>query len=145
MRFSLPPLQRVSFRLKELKPLVVQYFKFGTVGGIATITHIGLFAALIELVDMPPLGANGLAFSLAVFISFFGHSRWTFSKESRRRALPNAFLCFMIVALFGLGLNSAIVYLVIDLMAFHYIFAIMVMVSATPLILFTLNKLWAFR
>ncbi|HEX9808560.1 MAG TPA: GtrA family protein [Alphaproteobacteria bacterium] len=133
---------------RRIAPLAVQYLRFGAVGVAATLTHVGLFAALIEFGGMAPLLANLVAFAVAVGVSFAGHYLWTFVEDrpgpGRWRA-TRAMGRFLVVALVGLALNSLVVYLVVHALALPYGYAILVMVSAVPVVLFLLNKFWAFR
>lgn len=123
-----------------------QYARFGVIGLAATAVHVTLFALLIEGAEAPALLANLLAFCSAVLVSFAGHFWWTFRAErlsSRRRAHAVLFR-FAGVALCGLGLNSLVVYLIVDLFETSYHYAILLMVSVVPLAVFTLSKFWAF-
>ncbi|MFQ5468497.1 MAG: GtrA family protein [Kiloniellaceae bacterium] len=128
--------------------LARQYLKFATVGGAATVTHVGLFAALIEWAELAPLLANLAAFCTAVGVSFLGHYHWTFAAPdaapTARAGMDRSLPRFALVALFGLGLNSLVVYVVTGLLALSYLYAIAIMVSAVPVVLFALNKFWAF-
>lgn len=129
--------------------LAVQYFKFGLVGVVATVTYVGLFAGLIELAGLAPLLANFVAFPTALGVSFVGHHGWTFAPDRKRGAAPprvrRAFVKFFIVALIGLGLNSVVVYVVTESLALSYLYAIVLMVTVVPIVVFLLNKYWAFR
>ena len=81
---------------------------------------------------------------LGVNVSFFGHRRWTFRRRSRGR-VPRSLARFWVVALLGFALNTwvrppgyrharARLWLGIPLIA-----------GVTPVVTFTLSKLWAFR
>jgi putative flippase GtrA len=129
--------------------LARQYLRFGLVGGVATLTHVLIFAAAIELFACPPLLANVIGFVVAVGVSFFGHYRWTFSwpaEAAYALPLPRLALArFAAVALLGLVLNSAVVGLVTGLLGLDYVYAIPPMILVVPVVLFLLGKFWAFR
>ncbi|RMD63431.1 MAG: GtrA family protein [Alphaproteobacteria bacterium] len=130
--------------------LVLQYGRFAIVGGAATVVHVSLFAGLIEGTGMAPLLANLIAFSVALGVSFLGHNCWTFAALRRRSAtVPErtrrTFARFVAAALFGLGLNSLVVYLITGVLALSYVHAIAVMVTAVPVIMFVINRQWTFR
>lgn len=126
--------------------LLVQFSQFLTVGGLATLTHITVFVALIESLDVRPLLANLYAFCVAFTVGFSGHFYWTFAHEksadSRQPGL--AVWRFLLVSLLGLALNSLVVYTVVGLLSWSYVYAVVVMVTLVPLLLFLLNKTWAF-
>ena len=123
-----------------------QYARFGVVGLAATAAHITLFALLIEVAEAPALVANLLAFCSAILVSFAGHFWWTFRAE-RLRSRPRAYAVlvrFVGVALCGLGLNSLVVYLIVELFETSYRYAILLMVSVVPRAVVTLSQDWAF-
>lgn len=137
-----PLLQARRCTPERLIDLVLQYLKFGVVGLAATATHVLVFVALIEEVQATPLVANVLAFCVAVFVSYFGNFRWTFRHEAPTTA---TFVRFACVSLVGLGLNSAVVYAVMDVAGRSYVVAVVVMVTLVPLVVFALNRLWSFK
>jgi putative flippase GtrA len=124
-----------------LPGVALQYIRFAGVGAAATAVHVALFAALIELLQISALVANLAAFGAALLLSFVGHCRWTFRlRESHWPALRR----FTVVAVLGLGLNSAIAYGIADRLGWHYACAVALMVTVTPVTLFLLSRRWAF-
>jgi putative flippase GtrA len=118
-----------------------QYIRFAGVGAVATAVHVTLFAALMELLQISALLANLAAFGAAMLLSFAGHCRWTFRlREHHWPALRR----FTVVAVLGLGLNSAIAYGIADRLGWHYACAVTLMVTVTPVTLFLLSRRWAF-
>jgi putative flippase GtrA len=107
-----------------------------------------LFAGLIELAGAAPLLANFAAFCVAVGVSFFGHFHWTFAGEHLRPGgntrVNRTFARFFAVAVFGLGLNSLAVYVITDVLMMSYLYSAGLMVTVVPVILFVINKYWAF-
>ena len=125
-----------------LRGVALQYIRFAGVGAAATAVHIVLFAALIELLQISALVANLAAFGAALLLSFVGHCRWTFRlQDGHWRALGR----FTVIAVLGLGLNSAIAYGIADRLNWHYAYAVVAMVTATPVALFLLSRCWAFE
>jgi putative flippase GtrA len=100
-----------------------------------------LFAILIELGQISALVANLAAFGAALLLSFIGHCRWTFRLRTGRWP---ALRKFTVVAVFGLGLNSAIACGIGDQLGWHYGYAVVAMVTVTPVALFLLSRCWAF-
>jgi putative flippase GtrA len=137
-------------RARRFVRLVAQYTKFGTVGLAATATHVLAFALLIEAGGLSPLAANLAAFGVALFVSFLGHFHWTFRWEIdgadalRRHTAGAALARFGLVALIGLALNSLAVYAVVNVLLLPYAYAIAVMLSVVPLLVFAMSKLWVF-
>jgi len=125
---------------------LLQLLRFGVVGAIASITHVGVFVVLIEAFEMPPLSSNFFAFCVAFTCSYLGHFHWTFRKTGRQQApgwntpLPK----FLVVALTGLLLNTLAVWTVVDALGQPYGYAVVLMLTVVPASLFLLSKLWAF-
>lgn len=128
----------LGIRIREL-------LAFGGVGGIATLVHVAVFSLLLETTAISPLQANLLAFSVAFLFSFSGHYHLTFGHVTSVNPQPRrALLRFLVVALIGLALNSAVVELITGLLHLHYFYAVALMVTAVPACLFLLSKYWAF-
>jgi putative flippase GtrA len=117
--------------------------RFGIVGVAATAVHVGTVVVLVESGLQPnPLLANLIAFSLAVFVSYFGHNLWTF--RARERNLPQ-FLRFLVTTVVALGLNQLILYIVVRLLHWDYRIGLLLVTVLVPLFVYTLARLWVFR
>ena len=130
--------------------LIFQYAKFGVVGVLATLVHIGMFVTLIETFRVWELLSNFIAYCTALGVSFFGHSYWTFkadpSKDNDKGLTKqNSFIRFWVVSLSGLVINTMIVFLVTETWQASYYYAIALMVTVTPLFVFTVSKVWVFK
>lgn len=135
-------------QLSGLFEIAVQYLKFGIVGVVATAVHASLFVSAVRI-GVEPVAANISAFCVAVVGSFVGHFHWTFRADPaasdvdpRQRSV--ALLKFIAVALIGLGLNSAGVYVVAYALELDAAYAVLFMVFVVPPVVFILNRLWAF-
>lgn len=126
--------------------ILLQVLKFGSVGLAATLTHVGLFVLAVETLGLAPLAANVAAFSVAVLVSFAGHFHWTFRPppDEDRREWTGALARFIAVALFGLTLNSLLVYVTVNMLHLPYLVAAALMASVVPVFLFLLSRFWAF-
>lgn len=120
-----------------------QILKFAIVGGLATATHAGLFAFIIEAQIAQALEANFIAFAVAFLISFLGQYHWTF-RNTGDSHWTRKILKFLVVALTGLGLNTAGVLIIVDWLLLPYPFAVIFMVTVVPATTFIINKKWAF-
>ena len=117
----------------------LQYGRFLLVGVAATVVHVLVYAGAVEYLALRPLVANALRFAVAVQVSFFGHRRWTFRAASGSRGR------FWAVAILGFAVNSLFVRLVTVNLGLAYYWAIPLIGGVTPVLTFTLSKLWAFR
>ena len=125
---------------------IVQGLKFGAVGGAATAVHVVAFILWIELAGLSPLWANVAAFCVAITVAFTGHFSWTFRhrEPTRQGSWRGAFAKFVVVALFGLGMNSLCVFVVVDALAWPYLVAAVLMATLVPACVFALSKFWVF-
>lgn len=134
--------------INTILKLGFQYTKFGIVGALSSVVHVSIFIALIELFSIWELYANFFAFLVAVTVSYTGNIMWTFSNAlpTNSKVDHRGFIIrFLITALFGLIINSAIVYIFSDILEMEYYFSAMLMLTITPLLVFILNKIWVFR
>jgi len=80
-------------------------------------------------------------------VSFIGHKHWTFNAQTKSSSsrwyqyMPK----FVLTTLFGLGLNTLIVYLTVFVLDLPHSYAVPFMLSIVPVVTFLLNKLWVFR
>ncbi len=128
--------------MKSLRELIKQLFRFGIVGGLATLMNSGIFLLLVKIVHFPPLLGNLLAFLFAFLISYFGHFIWTFeNKEHNYQKL----IKFFIIALLGLGINTGFIWWIMHVLHQSAFIAILPMLFVTPLIVFFINRTWVFN
>ena len=116
--------------------------RFAISGGLATAVHASLFVSLIEWFSMRPFIAAGVAFSVALLVSYGMNYHWTFSVSGPHRVmLPR----FVAVAVLGLFLNLGITYTMVDVLGYWYGYALLLVVMLVPLMTFVLSKLWVFN
>ena len=123
------------------RPLLEQIIRFGAVGAAASATHVAVALVMIERQGLPVLTSNGLAFTVAVLLSYIGNHSWTFLRAgSHDRHLPR----FVVVSLAGLALNQSIVFTTVTLAGFPYIVGILIVIAVVPVLTFLLSRSWAF-
>ena len=119
-----------------------QISRFGLVGVLATVTHVGVGLGLNKFAGMLPFWANMIAFGCALGVSFFGQTRLTFPDST---ADGGAFMRFAVVAVSGLGLNQLIVWVVTSRFGGPYELALAIIIFTVPGVTFLLLKFWALR
>lgn len=124
-----------------MKP-IARLWRFGSVGGLATLVHVGVGMGVHHLAGAAPLVANTVAFSAAVLVSFHGQTRLTFP-DARRNAA--AFLRFVATALAGFALSQFIVWIVTGPSEERYWLALALSVATVPALTFILLRHWALR
>lgn len=119
-----------------------QAIRFAVVGVVATLTHIGILTLGVERFGMNPVLASTLGFIAAVAASYVLNRRWTFkSTESHGKTLWR----FVVVSLFGLALNTAMMVVLVQHFHWWYLWAQLGVLLVVPLSNFLLNRYWTFN
>lgn len=100
-------MRNIINQLKKNK-LFIQIFKFGIVGGIATLIDMSFLYVFKEICKFPIEIANTLSFSIAVIYNYIASTKWVFDvdKENSKRK----FCLFIIFSIIGLIINDGIMY-----------------------------------
>ena len=125
------------------RPGLRQFVKFSIVGVVNTIASASVYTFGTRILKLDPLVANGLAFVVAVTISFFLNKRWTF--RDRRQASVGQYSKFFTVAIIGFGLSEIIILWLHHILQVHDLIAFAI---ATVVVLFWnfgVNRWWTFR
>ncbi|GGY35798.1 polysaccharide biosynthesis protein GtrA [Bacterioplanes sanyensis] len=123
---------------QQLRQLLGQLLRFGLVGGLATLVHLGV--AFFVLQQWPQLSAfwvNLVAFVVAFQVSFWGHSRFTFRQQGH-------WLKFLTVTVTGFAINNSFLWLFLTLGVEDSFVAICLSVALVPLFVFVASRLWVF-
>lgn len=114
---------------------------YALVGGLATVVHYLVMAALIELGHVGAGLAAATGASCGALTAYAGNRRFTFdSRAGHARALPR----FLAVAALGAATSAALVHAGTAWLGLHYLPP---QVVATALVLFAgyaLNRHWSF-
>lgn len=119
-----------------------QISRFAVIGLIATGVHLTIAGFSHYSLGMTPLVANFVAFLFAFGVSFTGHYFWTFNQAN---SIRQAMTRFFLVAITGLAINQAIVWLVVNIMGQSFLLAMALAVLIIPAASFVSSKFWAFR
>jgi len=118
-----------------------QFFRFAIVGAVATGLQYALLVLLVEFADAAPVLASSVGFTVSAFVNYAMNRRFTFdSGRPHGEALPR----FLLVALVGLALNGALVWLLHVPLGFHYLLAQVLATLGTLMSSFALNRVWTF-
>lgn len=113
--------------------------RFGGVGVIATLVHLGVAWAVLALYPQwSPLLANLIAFLAAFPVSFFGHRHLTFRTEGGSGR-------FFLLALGGFCLNNGVLAVLITTLALDGFVAIVLSTFTVPLLVYLGSRFWVFR
>ena len=124
-----------------MRALLAEAARFGAVGIVATLAHLGMAWAAYHAGGAPPLLANAAGFATAFAFSYLGHFYWTFGqREGHPVRLPR----FMAVSAVGFAMTNLITWGVTWSGA-SFDFALALILIAVPVTTWTLSRLWAFR
>ena len=122
--------------------LTAQFLRFAVVGLLATGVHVATTVTMIDHFMVPyAWAANLCGVALGVCTSYIGNYYWTFdAKSSHKSRFPRFAGAYALVFL----LNSFIMGILSDFMGVHYLVALAVCVTITPVLTFFLNRQWVF-
>ena len=120
-----------------------QLVRFGFVGAVAAALHSSLFVLFVHI-GMSGVVANSFAFLCSFSISYAGHSRWTFKTTNGDRGGFGRFSRFGVTTAIGFMLNTLFAFIIVDTLGMSAWVAAILMVTATPAVVFLLLKLWVF-
>ena len=111
------------------------------VGGFSGVIHLSVAFLLVHYFDVPPARASLAGFISANPFSYLGHKLVTFMVPGR-----DVFEVarFVITALVGLSLASAVPYVLVDLLRQPALAAFCVVVTVIPIANFLALRFWVF-
>ena len=141
----MPPANELAYRIgtaARQSANWVQLLKFGLVGGSGYLINLAVFALLATSLDLHPATAAVGAFAVAVTNNFLWNRHWTFGPGDGPAHFQAA--RFFTVSLASLGLNIAVLELLLYTEAVGELPAQAIAVAAAMPFNFLGNKLWTF-
>lgn len=118
-----------------------QFILFTAVGGVGTVGHYLTLITLVESGLLSAVPASVAGFTVGAIINYVLNYRFTFnSKKSHKEAMSK----FFIVAIIGAIINTALMYIGVNILHTYYLLA---QIAATGIVLlwnFLINKYWTF-
>lgn len=116
--------------------------RYGLVGLLGTALHFAGVIFFVEAVRLDPVMGSGLGFLLVLVVSYFLNRTWTFRSKSKG---ARQFFFYTLVSLFGLALNSAIMFFSVHILQWNYLYGQGMVVAVVPASNYILNRFWTFR
>jgi putative flippase GtrA len=131
---------------EQIKNLIIQFIKFGTVGAINTVLSYAITNGTYYLLHLHEQISNIIAFVITVFISFMLNGRFVFTENKEERNFWKSLLkVYSSYSITGVFLTAILLYIEEELLGIpHYIATLMNLVVTIP-INFLLNKFWAYK
>lgn len=99
--------------------LLVQIFKFGIVGVVATLIDFIFLYLFKELGHFPILLSNTLSFTISVLYNYWASLTFVFDVDTKKSKTKN-FIIFIICSILGLLLNNMIVWITTEKIHIYY-------------------------
>ncbi|MFA0113361.1 GtrA family protein [Vibrio sp. 10N.261.46.E11] len=112
---------------------------FCLIGGVNTFIHTLWVMLSVEIVDLNPVIANIVAFFLTNILSYLMNARWAFPSAMHVRG----YLKFLLASTGALVMTIALSALA-ELMGWHYLFGILLVITVSPTVTYFVYKLWVF-
>lgn len=116
--------------------------KYGVVGVLGTLVHIGVLAIMVEIFQVNAIAGSIIGFVGALLSSYLLNYYWTF--ESTHDHL-SSFPRYLLVSLVGLGLNTLLMYVTVTVLKWWYIYGQLTVILVVPVTNYLLNRFWTFR
>jgi putative flippase GtrA len=124
-----------------------QFIKFGTTGGLGTLTNLLLFFLLADKASLPEIPVSIVCFIIAGTQNYIINHKWSFADTSGMSRLSvKKWMLFLCASLAGLALNISVMKLIISNFILPYKFIAQAAgIAAGMMIKFTLSKLLVWR
>jgi putative flippase GtrA len=99
--------------------VAIQLFRYAVVGGLAFAADLGALIALTEMAGWHYLVSATAGFGIGVATNYALSVLWVFNERMVRNRTAE-FLMFLVLGVFGLGLNELTLYLLTGLAGVHY-------------------------
>lgn len=127
--------------MKFINDGVIRFIKFGMVGVINTLVNWIIFFILNAL-GMYYILANIIAYILGTVNSYLWNTLWVFKYKDK--SSTETTIKFIILNLIGLGLNTGILYVLVDLCNLNKFIGLVITTAIVMIINYIVNKLWVF-
>ncbi len=103
----------------KTEKLLIQIFKFGIVGVIATLIDFIFLYIFKEVCHLNIILSNTLSFSISVLYNYWASVQWVFEINKEKDKRKN-FIVFIIFSILGLLLNDLIMWISTDKIHIYY-------------------------
>ncbi len=135
----------MPFKNRARIALLGQLVRYGITGLLASFINIGIYHACVVLGGLDPNLAWTIGFVGAAVAGYLMHGAFSFRGHGGRDRQHIRIGRFMIVSLISFGLNSFWVWLLVQYLALPLWAPYPLVLGATPLLVFWLNRQWVFE
>lgn len=126
---------------RSVPVLLAMLWRFGLIGGLAAVVHIGIVVIAVERFAIDPRLANLFGFMGAIPLSYLGHYHFSFASSHAHRGTVWRFVVVSLICfLTGQGLMH-----LSHAWSITYEIALLAIVILVPIVSFILNKSVVFQ
>ncbi|WHY76912.1 GtrA family protein [Neobacillus sp. WH10] len=123
---------------------MTKFLKFGAVGMLNTLITIGSFSLFLYF-SVNYLTANITAYIIGMINSFIWNKNWVFQAKAKAKAKASSLIIkFIIVNLITLGINTLLLYGMVQYFNCHTSVAQLISTGIGLVINYVLNNKWTF-
>lgn len=122
--------------------LLMQLFKFGLVGVVATVLDFLFLFLLTEIFGMYYLFSAAVSFVLSTLFNYVASMRFVFNSKFTKDEKTKELLLFTILSVIGLLLNQFLMWLFVEKIALYYMLAKIVATFFVMAWNFISRKIW---
>jgi putative flippase GtrA len=105
---------------KIITASVIEFLKYGVVGGAAAVANIGVFMTFKEIFLFHYILSNCMGFIAGLFINY-SLSKFFVFKNTFRFNKINEFLCYCLIGVIGLGFDIVLIWFFIEKSGVNYL------------------------
>lgn len=124
------------------KEEITRITRFCIVGLLNTTVFFLLFFLFFNIISLNYLLSSTIAYLLATVNSFMINRSWTFESYGEKN---KKFIKFVIVNLVSIGVNSLMIFILVELFCLHPWLAQFLTICVTTCINYTGNRFWTFK
>ncbi len=125
------------------KILLVKFIKFGLVGATGVIVDFFFTWICKEKLNIHKYVSNAIGFTIAASTNWFINRIWTFQSTNQDALIE--YSNFLIISIIGLGINSAILWMLTDKFKINFYISKLGAIAITTIWNFFANYLYTFN
>ena len=122
---------------------ILKFLKFGVVGILGMAVDFFITLLCKEKLQFNKYISNSIGFIIAASSNYFFNRVWTF--QSTNNQIVKEYSSFLLISIFGLGLNNLIIYVVHEKMKFNFYLAKVIATGIVVLWNFFANYFFTFN
>jgi putative flippase GtrA len=128
--------------MTQMKVIIQQFLSFAGVGCLSAVGHYGLLITLVQLTAVHAVVASAAGALLGGVINYALNYYFTFASSKPHRDSGGK---FVLVAATGLGLNTLLMWIGVELLGNHYLVVQLITTGVVLIWSFLGNRCWTFN